>query len=667
MKRLSGSAILRTGLARGAFRCAACAASRGAIARLVLVLAVCLVPLASARAEIGAYLLFDMANGKVLAKHRASTPWYPASLTKLMTAYVTFKAIEAETLAMTSPVRISPQASQQPPSRMGFKVGTVITVETALRIILTKSANDVSVALAEAVSGTSGRFIDAMNKTAADLGMSSSSFDNPHGLPNSRQIITARDMALLMMAIQNDFPQFADYFDMGGVRLGKQVMRNHNNLMRKFRGTDGMKTGFICASGFNLAATVTRDGVRLGAVVLGGTTSRERDERTAELLAKGFEALESGGAIALDGFDEPDALFAYAPVTGERPEMGTVAELPAADEPVADIRSTVCGARRPVTRYDNGVNTGLAAFEAQREALLAWQKARNARDDAVRAALATPRDAPTEPAAAEAASPTEEAQPAAETTEVASADAPVADAAQTPGTSESNYVAAQEDPIVAPNPDASDPPEGETVSAEGPASADEAAPDAGDAAPAERDDARDEETAAEEAPERPAPPKDAAPREFAGAELVPASWTSTSPVTFPLARPGQPPSQPAQPAPLMARAEFAPDDWLPSRASPKSNPLPEDLRLPLRPQPEALPLTYLEPVRNLEMVDIAIGGADETRPDPLSGTIIGGGRAPLPPPRPQVPVDVGAVSFTPIEPSITETAIEVREAATEAR
>lgn len=254
-----------------------------------------------ARAEVGSYLLFDMKSGEVIAAHEPSIRWYPASLTKLMTAYVTLEAVEDGALAMTSPVKISAQARQQPPSKMGFALGTVITIETALRIILTKSANDVSVALAEAVGGTQAKFMDEMNATAADLGMSSSSFDNPHGLPNAKQVTSARDMALLMMALQNDFPDHADLFTMSGVRLGKRVLRNHNKLIRRFRGADGMKTGFICASGFNLAATATRDGVRLGAVVLGGVTSRERDERTAELLAKGFEAVKSGGRVTLDG------------------------------------------------------------------------------------------------------------------------------------------------------------------------------------------------------------------------------------------------------------------------------------------------------------------------------------------------------------------------------
>ena len=352
-------------------------------------------PLAgAARSEIGAYLLFDMESGDVIASHRATTRWYPASLTKLMTAYVTFKAIEDGRLTMTSPVRISAQASQQPPSRMGFSIGTVITVETALRIILTKSANDVSVALAEAVGGTQGQFVERMNEAAADLGMTSSSFDNPHGLPNSKQIVTARDMAILMRALTREFPQYADYFSMGGVRLGNKTLRNHNNLIRRFRGTDGMKTGFICASGFNLAATVTRGDVRLGAVVLGGLTAQERDQRTAELLAKGFEAVVTGGIVRLDGFDDPEGRIEHAEVTGVREPMGTVEALEAIDGPVADVRSEVCGATRPVTRYSDGVVNTEDEFQAMRASVLSWQDLAAAREEARRRALAAPRKVP---------------------------------------------------------------------------------------------------------------------------------------------------------------------------------------------------------------------------------------------------------------------------------
>lgn len=321
-----------------------------------------------ARAEVGAYLLFDMASGEVIAEHEATRPWYPASITKLMTAYVTFAAVEAGEVTLSSPVRITPQAHGQPPSRLGLPIGSVITVEAALRIILTKSANDVSVALAEAIAGTQAGFAARMNATAVSLGMSATHYDNPHGLPDPDQVTSARDIALLMMALQNTFPDRADYFAMTGVRLGNRTMPNHNRLMRRFSGADGMKTGFICASGFNLAATATRQGHRLGAVVLGGLTSIERDQRAAELLAKGFTALANGGSVALDGFGDPPDPLALAPVAGTREEHGPVADLrPRPGAEPADRREAVCGARRPTTRYDEGTVATVAQVEAARE------------------------------------------------------------------------------------------------------------------------------------------------------------------------------------------------------------------------------------------------------------------------------------------------------------
>jgi len=507
-----------------------------------------------ARAEIGAYLLFDMADGRVLAAHRASTPWYPASITKLMTAYVTFAAIESGALAMTSPVKISPQARQQPPSRMGFPLGTVITVETALRIILTKSANDVSVALAEAVGGTQAQFMERMNETAAELGMSSSSYDNPHGLPNAKQITTARDIAVLMRALAEDFPQYADFLNMGGVVLGKRTMRNHNKLIRRFRGADGMKTGFICASGFNLAATATRDGVRLGAVVLGGTTSRERDERTAELLAKGFEAVAAGGGrIALDDFGSLDTLE-YAAVSGEPVDLGTVEALPPASEPVVDIRSKVCGAKRPVTRYSDGVVTTREALAAQRTAVLAHRELVAEREAAKAAIRTAPRK-------------------------------------------------------VAPPP----PP-----------------------------------------PAEPVLPTAGAARSLGDDGLRPDDWKSAHALIFPAVRPRAEKT-------ASTVSDLAPADWLPSAAVPPANPfVVAGLRQPLPPEPTARPLSYLQRSVARTPVRIALGGADPARPTPLSGGVLGGGPAPLPPVRPAV--DAASLAFQPITEEVTEYAAEVRSA-----
>ncbi|RAI03829.1 hypothetical protein DLJ53_04995 [Acuticoccus sediminis] len=365
--------------------------------RLVLVAALALVSWRAvpARAEVGSYLLFDMADGTILSEYEPTALWYPASITKLMTAYVTFQAIEKGELKLTSPVKISPQANQQPPSRMGFPVGTVLTVETALRILMTKSANDIAFALAESVGGTLAGFVDRMNAAAADLGMTATMYDNPHGLPNEKQITTARDIAVLMMALTNDFPDRADFFSMTGVQLGARNIRNHNALLRQVEGADGMKTGFICASGFNVAATATRDGHRLGAVVLGGLTTVERNERAGELFEKGFVALADGGSVALDGFDKADGRLDLRPVGGTRLDLGTVQALAnPVDATAADRRDDVCGARRPITRYSDGTVATVAAVEAQRAKVAAYRLKMAAQKQLKAELLAAPRPEP---------------------------------------------------------------------------------------------------------------------------------------------------------------------------------------------------------------------------------------------------------------------------------
>lgn len=289
-----------------------------------------------ARAEIGSYLVYDLGTGAVLAQKNALKPWYPASLTKLMTTYVAFHAMREGRIAESSPVRISPQAHAQPPSRVGFDVGTVIRMDVALRILMTKSANDVAVAVAEAIGGTERNFIREMNERAAALGMTQTHFTNPHGLPSHDQTTSARDMGLLVRALKEEFPDKADYFTMSGVRIAGRYYRNHNKLVSHFPGTTGMKTGFICSSGFNLAASAKRGDRELVAIVLGGYTGRERNERTAEYLELAFRRLQAGDVdtgVTLDDL------------------------APGPDTPVeaVDLRPIVCGPTRPETPYDDGV------------------------------------------------------------------------------------------------------------------------------------------------------------------------------------------------------------------------------------------------------------------------------------------------------------------------
>src|SRR5262245_35435904 len=240
----------------------------------------------------GPSLLFDAANGAVLYAEDPDTLWHPASLTKMMTAYVTFVAIQDGTLSVDTPIGCSKLANNQDPTKLGLPVGATITVEIALQALIMKSANDVAVMLAEAVSGSHEAFVDYMNGMAGRLGMTRTKFANANGLPDPDQVTTARDMGKLAAAIVRDFPQYAYLWSMLEMRVGKLHLHTHNGLLTNYPGGDGMKTGFICDSGFNVVASATREGRKLIAVVLGETTARERNLRATSLLEHGFRTYE---------------------------------------------------------------------------------------------------------------------------------------------------------------------------------------------------------------------------------------------------------------------------------------------------------------------------------------------------------------------------------------
>lgn len=248
------------------------------------------------------YILVDLDSGRILDEKDGLTPWYPASVTKLMTSYVTFEAIENGELTMRSAVIVSQNALNEPPSKMGFRVGTEITVENALKMVLVKSANDIAVALGETVSGSEQKFVARMNKTAQKLGMTGTRFRNPNGLPAKGQTTNARDMAVLTQAILKRFPQHADLFKITAIRAGKKVLRSYNPLLTHYKGATGMKTGFICSSGFNMVATAKRGNKHLIAVVFGSPSSQERAEEAARLLDKGFRAFGLKGRRNVSDF-----------------------------------------------------------------------------------------------------------------------------------------------------------------------------------------------------------------------------------------------------------------------------------------------------------------------------------------------------------------------------
>ena len=237
----------------------------------------------------GPALLFEPANGKLLYAEDLDGQWHPASLTKIMTAYVAFQAIKDGKIALDQKIPCSLVATLQPPSKVGLLVGAELSVEKALQAVIIKSANDVTVMLAEAVSGSETAFVAQMNVTAKRLGMTRTNYVNTNGLPDPGQVTTARDLAKLARAVVNDFPQYASYWTMTDMRIGNRRLGTHNALLKTFPGADGLKTGFTCDSGFNIVASATRDGHRLMAVVLGETSGNERAVRAASLLEHGFQ------------------------------------------------------------------------------------------------------------------------------------------------------------------------------------------------------------------------------------------------------------------------------------------------------------------------------------------------------------------------------------------
>jgi D-alanyl-D-alanine carboxypeptidase len=282
------------------------------------------------RAE--AIILVDVESGKVLRAENATYPWYPASVTKLMTLYTTLQAIKQGRVTFDTLFKVSHTAMAQSPTKMGFAVGTQVTVDNALKMMMVKSANDMAVLLAEGVDGSVENFADDMTKTAHRLGMSESNFVNPNGLPADEQITSARDMAILARALIRDFPEYDSYWHIPAIKFGRRVVRNYNSLLGRYPGADGMKTGFICASGFNLVATATRGGKRLIAVVMGAPSSGARAVKAAELLESGFTQNPLGWLLPALGSVDALAPIEAAPPNLHEEVCGKHRKRPAAED-----------------------------------------------------------------------------------------------------------------------------------------------------------------------------------------------------------------------------------------------------------------------------------------------------------------------------------------------
>lgn len=254
--------------------------------RFVLALAISFVSLAPALAN--PLLLVDRETLQVLYAEDAGQPWHPASLTKLMTAYVAFEEIAKGTVTLDTPVTLSKYALTMAPSRSGLKVDTSVSLEDALYILIVKSANDMAVAIAETIGGNEAGFVTKMNDAAQRMGLTATHYVNPHGLHDDRQVTSARDLAVLSLYIEQSFPQYMPMFRTSTVTIAGMKLESQNSLLTSFAGAIGMKTGYVCASGLNMVADVDRNGRRLMAVVLGGSSGRDRNERAAELLLKGL-------------------------------------------------------------------------------------------------------------------------------------------------------------------------------------------------------------------------------------------------------------------------------------------------------------------------------------------------------------------------------------------
>ena len=299
--------------------------------------------LAAQPARSEALIVVEAESGRVLHQENATYPWYPASVTKLMTMYVALKAVKEGRMQLDTLLTVSPIAASQAPSKMGFRPGTTVTLENALAMMMVKSANDMAAVIAEGVSGSIEKFSDEMNKNALRIGMTQTSYVNPNGLPAEGQITSARDMAMLARAIIRDVPEYEYFTHIPAIRFGRRVTRNFNSLIGRYPGADGMKTGFICASGFNLVASATRNGKRLIAVVLGAPSSPVRAAKAAQLLERGFS--KTSGLSWL------------------QPSLGTLAAMePIAAEP-PNLRDDMCGPKRkrPGISESDDDNVALAA------------------------------------------------------------------------------------------------------------------------------------------------------------------------------------------------------------------------------------------------------------------------------------------------------------------
>lgn len=361
--------------------------------RLVLVLALVAAAGAvaqpqTAQASKYAALVMDATSGKVIFSRNADARRFPASLTKVMTLYMTFDALEQGQLSLNQRLKISRRAVGQPPSKIGITTGDRITVEQAIKALVVKSANDVATALAETIAGTEYKFAVRMTNRAQKIGMKSTRFMNASGLPNRNQVTTARDMARMSRALMRDFPQYYHYFNTTTFTWKGRTYRSHNRLLKNYAGTDGIKTGYTRASGFNLTSSVKRDGYHLIGVVMGGRSSASRDAHMREILTSQFKRIRRSPRLAKKYTSTPRFVAIPKPKPTYEDRFGAVAlvrplpkpgavmaiaqapvvpETPGQNDDLGDLIATVSAGMVPLPKPGSAFALALASADAEGE------------------------------------------------------------------------------------------------------------------------------------------------------------------------------------------------------------------------------------------------------------------------------------------------------------
>lgn len=305
---------------------------------LIVAVSVVVTPSIATAAKYAA-IVMDARTGKILHSENADARRYPASLTKMMTLYLVFEALSQGKIKKSTPVRFSAQAATQPPTKIGVKAGGSISVETAIYSLITRSANDSAMALAELLGGSQQNFARMMTTKARALGMKSTVFRNPHGLPDTGQFTTARDMAMLGIALREHYPQYYGYFSTKSFRYGRTRIANHNKLLGRIKGVDGIKTGYTRASGFNLVSSVSDGNRRLVAVVMGGDSGRSRDARMAKLITAYMPKTSTRGGTLIARADGGGAVSKIAKMILPKRNAPEPEVRPADDEVEVEVAS----------------------------------------------------------------------------------------------------------------------------------------------------------------------------------------------------------------------------------------------------------------------------------------------------------------------------------------